>query len=144
MTREHNTRNTSIRTRKIRGEDSFVSSISMSERAEGPEGIAGVIRSKSRFGGPIWHSAAEKKDQKAPFEANLKGNFALKPGLPWAYFAKVGCPPGFCMTILHRGVPAAIAASLVIRPLIRLPEGGGARRGGPARPQQAHQGAGPS
>jgi hypothetical protein len=42
----------------------------MSERAE-PEGIAGIIRSrKVAFEGPIWHSAAEKKDQKAAFEAN--------------------------------------------------------------------------
>jgi hypothetical protein len=70
MTSPHSTRNTSIRTRKIRGEDNLVSSISISERAEGPEGIAGVIRSrKAAFGRPIWHSAAEKKDQKAPIEA---------------------------------------------------------------------------
>ena len=32
---EHSTRNTSIRTRKIRGDDSFVSSISIAERVVG-------------------------------------------------------------------------------------------------------------
>ena len=47
-TSAHSTRNTSIRTRKIRGEDSLLSSISMSEREEWPEGIAGVIRCESR------------------------------------------------------------------------------------------------
>src|SRR5215207_2381013 len=41
MTSAHSTRNTSIRTRKIRGEDSLLSSISISEREEGPEGICG-------------------------------------------------------------------------------------------------------
>src|SRR6202000_1628190 len=40
-TSEHSIRKTSIRTRKIRGEDSFVSSISIAERGEGPEGIGG-------------------------------------------------------------------------------------------------------
>ena len=43
MTSEHSTRNTSIRTRKIRGEDSLFSSVSIAEREEGPEAI-GVIR----------------------------------------------------------------------------------------------------
>src|SRR6185312_16790183 len=44
VTSAHSTRNTSIRTRKIRGEDSLLSSISISEREEGPEGIGGCIR----------------------------------------------------------------------------------------------------
>ena len=48
MSSAHSTRNTSIRTRKIRGEDSLFSSISIAEREEGPEGIDGVIRCKKR------------------------------------------------------------------------------------------------
>src|SRR5437868_4905550 len=40
MTSAHSTRNTTIRTRKIRGEDSLVSSISIAEREEGLEAIA--------------------------------------------------------------------------------------------------------
>src|SRR5450631_3984032 len=63
MTSAHSTRNTSIRTRKIRGEESFVSSISIAEREAGPAGIAGVIRWVSVYRAPIWHSGAEKKDQ---------------------------------------------------------------------------------
>src|SRR5436309_4127072 len=41
----HSTRNTSIRTRKIRGDDSFVSSISIAER------VVGAIGSYVRVGG---------------------------------------------------------------------------------------------
>ena len=52
MTSAHNTRNTSIRTRKIRGDDNLVSSISISERAEGLVGIAGVIRCEK----PRWEA----------------------------------------------------------------------------------------
>src|SRR3990170_7063854 len=39
ITSAHSTRNTSIRTRKIRGEDSLLNSISIAEREEGPEAI---------------------------------------------------------------------------------------------------------
>src|SRR2546430_269333 len=67
MTRPHSTRNTSIRTRKIRGEDSLLSSISMSERAEGPEGIACVIRSQRRLlGGQYGTAQPIKKIRKPP------------------------------------------------------------------------------
>src|SRR6516162_4214167 len=38
-TSAHSTRNTSMRTRKIRGEDNLFSAISMAERGEEPEGI---------------------------------------------------------------------------------------------------------
>ena len=41
---EHSTRNTSIRTRKIRGDDSLVSSISIAER------VVGAIWQESGFG----------------------------------------------------------------------------------------------
>ena len=61
MTSAHSTRNTSIRTRKIRGEDSLVSSISIAEREEGPEGIAGVIRCGNRLGRQYGTAAAGKK-----------------------------------------------------------------------------------
>src|SRR5258708_34378722 len=42
VTSPHSTRNTSIRNRKIRGEDSLVSSISIAEREGEPEGIDDV------------------------------------------------------------------------------------------------------
>jgi hypothetical protein len=40
-----------MRTTKIRGEDSFASSISIAEREEGPEGIADVIRCEEAVSG---------------------------------------------------------------------------------------------
>src|SRR5882757_11470079 len=59
---EHSTRNTSIRTRKIRGDDSLVSSISIAER------VLGAIWHESGVGeGPfrasIWHSDGGKTEQ---------------------------------------------------------------------------------
>src|SRR6266851_7327574 len=58
----HSTRNTSIRTRKIRGEDSLLSSISIAEREEEPAGITMSSIARSRCSGPpIWHSGAGKK-----------------------------------------------------------------------------------
>ena len=67
MTSAHSTRNTSIRTRKIRGEDSLLSSISISERAEGPEGIAGVIRCEKPFFGSanMAQRGREKRSEKS-------------------------------------------------------------------------------
>src|SRR3989440_2936893 len=60
--RPHSTRNTSIRTRKIRGEDSLLSSISIAEREEEPEGITMSSIARNRCPGPpIWHSGAGKK-----------------------------------------------------------------------------------
>ena len=53
MTSAHSTRNTTIRTRKIRGEDSLVSSISIAEREEGLEAIAGVIPTEELLSGAI-------------------------------------------------------------------------------------------
>src|SRR5215510_14795017 len=51
MTSAQSTRNTSIRTRKIRGDDSLVSSISIAARGEGFWGIAGGIHGvKARSG----------------------------------------------------------------------------------------------
>src|SRR4051812_11149623 len=56
----HNTRNTTIRTTKIRGDDSFVSSISMAERA-----APGGMRQESGFGkdrfGPQYGTATAGK-----------------------------------------------------------------------------------
>jgi hypothetical protein len=52
---------------------------------------------KAAFGWPIWHSAAEKKDQKAPLWGQLKGNFALKPGFDLGVFRKRSLSTG----ILH-------------------------------------------
>src|SRR5262245_4814168 len=51
MTSAQSTRNTSIRTRKIRGDESLVSSISIAARGEGFWGIAGGIHGvKARSG----------------------------------------------------------------------------------------------
>ena len=61
MTRPHSTRNTSIRTRKIRGEDNLLSSISISEREEGPEGIEGGIRCEKRRWGNQYGTARQRE-----------------------------------------------------------------------------------
>ena len=80
MTSAHSTRNTSIRTRKMRGEDSLLSSISMSEREEGPEGICGChpLR-KAALGANMAQRAGEKS-----WEGAISGrrwwNLSLKPG----------------------------------------------------------------
>src|SRR5919106_3173409 len=95
MTSAHSTRNTSIRTRKIRGEDSLLSSISISEREEGPEGICGVSSGyeKARWR-PIWHSGLEKKAGKPRFRADGGGTSSRNPALTSAYFGTVRCPTG--------------------------------------------------
>src|ERR1700716_2850608 len=51
VTSAHSTRKTSIRTRKIRGEESLFSSISIAEREEGPAGIADVFRCEEPISG---------------------------------------------------------------------------------------------
>src|SRR4029079_17565290 len=81
MTRLHSTRNTSIRTRKIRGDDSLLSSISMSERAEGPEGIACVIRSKKRLLGGQYGTARLRKKIRKPSLRPTKGELDAETGL---------------------------------------------------------------
>src|SRR5664279_5415288 len=86
MTSAHSTRNTSIRTRKIRGEDSLLSSISISEREEDPEGIAGVIRcEKPRVAANMAQRAREKRS-KGLISGGDYGNFTLKPGLVCSVF----------------------------------------------------------
>src|ERR1700743_3593497 len=79
MIRAHSTRNTSIRTRKIRGGARFVNSNSTAERGEG--GITGVIRRCERrlFAPPIWHSEPEIKGRSNGPAAAI-GNFRVKPG----------------------------------------------------------------
>ena len=66
MTSAHSTRNTSIRTRKIRGEDNLVSSISIAEREEGPDGIAGVIRCEEPFRARQYGTAGQRKKLDRP------------------------------------------------------------------------------
>jgi hypothetical protein len=88
MTSAHNTRNTSIRTRKIRGEDNLLSSISISEREGEPEGIAGVIRcEKPRVDANMAQRAREKRS-KGLISGGDHGNFTLKPGLVSSVFWK--------------------------------------------------------
>src|SRR5262249_29441537 len=64
MTRPHRTRKTSIRTRKIRGDDSLVSSISIAERDEGPGGILVSIGAKT---GLILTMAQRRREKSCPF-----------------------------------------------------------------------------
>src|SRR3954447_23798603 len=74
---EHNTRNTSIRTRKIRGDDSLVSSISIAERGVGAiwqesGGWEGLFRAS------IWHRDGGKTDRRRPVFTG-EGNLTAKP-----------------------------------------------------------------
>jgi hypothetical protein len=55
-----------MRTRKILGEDSLFSSISMAERGEGPEGIL-LSMTRNRFHAALWHSGGWKKAAMADF-----------------------------------------------------------------------------
>ena len=79
MTSAHSTRNTSIRTRKIRGEDSLVSSISIAERVEGPEALLCHPLRGTGLETSIWHSGAGKKLSR-PFGAITAEPSVLKPG----------------------------------------------------------------
>src|ERR1700676_2580576 len=77
----HSTRKTSIRTRKIRGEDSFVNSISIAEREGEPEGISNVIRcGGGDFGHQYGTAGFRKKAGCRAFGAG-RGNFGMKSGL---------------------------------------------------------------
>src|SRR5215204_1147162 len=100
MTSAHSTRNTSIRTRKIRGEDSLLSSISISEREEGPEGICGCIRYEK----PSWGTNMAQRAGEKSWEAAISGrrwwNLSRNPALTSAYFATFRCPTG----IFHVGL----------------------------------------
>src|SRR6516164_9908128 len=58
-TSAHRTRNTSMRTRKIRGEDNLFSSISIAEREEGPEGILTSVA------GNLIHTMAQRQEKSA-------------------------------------------------------------------------------
>src|SRR3982075_2677010 len=103
MTNAHSTRNTSIRTRKIRGEDSWLSWISISEREEGPEGIAGVIRcEKPRVAANMAQRAREKRS-KGLISGEDYGNFTPnRLGLQRILDGFNFQPRylGFCMTVL--------------------------------------------
>src|SRR5215475_12340633 len=82
MTSAQSTRNTSMRTRKIRGDDSLVSSISIAARGEGFWGIAGASSmAKGAVGPSIWHRNGGKKGRNACFSLRPKGNQKLKPGI---------------------------------------------------------------
>src|ERR1700737_4087019 len=88
MTNAHSTRNTSIRTRKIRGEDNLLSSTSMAERGEGPDSIASVIRCGS-FG--VRRTMAQRDREKSWVALNSgrgKRNLRLKLGFGEVVFYK--------------------------------------------------------
>src|SRR4030081_3118124 len=114
MTSAHSTRKTSIRTRKIRGEDSLLSSISIAEREEGTGGIAGVIRCE----GPLTKlNMAQRGREKSPF-GDGKRELRRETGLRHsAYFINVWrlkLLAGFRMTGSYLEALAAIAVSLSI------------------------------
>src|SRR3954469_11410676 len=86
----HSTRNTSIRTRKIRGDDSFVSSISIAERVVGAIGCR-VRVGEDRFG-PQYGTATAgiqsragcfiARSEAVPYptpDVRFQGNFGAKP-----------------------------------------------------------------
>jgi hypothetical protein len=66
MTSAHSTRKTSIRTRKIRGEDSLGSSISIAERGAGLDGIADVIRCEEPVSGTNMAQPSREKRSDTP------------------------------------------------------------------------------
>jgi len=66
MTSAHSTKNTSIRTRKIRGEDNLGSSISIAELEEGLDGIADVIRCEEPVSGTNMAQREREKRSDTP------------------------------------------------------------------------------
>src|SRR5260370_13209889 len=80
VTSAHSTRKTSIRTRKIRGEDNLLSSTSMVERGEEPDGIAGVIRCASFGPRCTMAQRSREKSWVAPNSGGGKRNLGMKPG----------------------------------------------------------------
>src|SRR5260370_30467086 len=83
VTSAHSTRNTSIRNRKIRGEDSLVSSISIAEREEEPEGIDDVIRCEQPISGT--NNMAQRRREQRPVAVRLwrlTGDLPVPPRLP--------------------------------------------------------------
>src|SRR3954470_22046568 len=113
----HSTRNTSIRTRKIRGDDSLVSSISIVEREVGTVAMcASSAGGRSKSGGQ-YGTAERQKKIGWPGIAGATRNFRLKPRLITSVSAKhlfdetfTGSP----MTILYLQALLAIALSLAI------------------------------
>src|SRR5436190_22850918 len=95
ITSAQSTRNTSIRTRKIRGEDSLVSSISIAARGEGFWGI-GLTSSmaKARSTANMARKRGEKRSE-GPLLNQTKGELEVETAhyLP-AYFSNVRCLVG--------------------------------------------------
>src|ERR1044071_1414553 len=92
ITSAHSTRNTSIRTRKIRGDDSLVSSISIAARGEGFWAIAGHHPlTKARSSANMARKRGEKRSE-CPLFDQTKGELEVETGhyLP-AHFANVRC-----------------------------------------------------
>src|ERR1700678_1391594 len=86
MTSVHSTRNTSIRTRKIRGEDSLLSSISIAEREEGLDGISWVIRCEEPLSGSNMAQRRRENRSDRPLSRWKGGTRGLKPDLDWGVF----------------------------------------------------------
>src|SRR5258706_13295069 len=80
VTSPHSTRNTSIRKRKIRGEDSLVSSISIAEREEEPEGMDDVIRCEESIPGTNMAQRCREKKPVADGLGREKGNLSINRG----------------------------------------------------------------
>src|SRR5476649_2886423 len=111
MTSAHSTKNTSIRTRKIRGEDSLFSSISIAEREEGPAGIADVIRCWKPISGTNMAQRAREKSWLPPVWAGkkeLRRETRLETGAYFPNLRRLRRLTGFGMVILHLEALAAI------------------------------------
>src|SRR6185437_6809173 len=79
ITSAQSTRNTSIRTRKIRGEDSLASSISIVEREEGAAAGIAVSSMGTSFFRQQYGTAVPGKKPDAGGDTARTGNFAVKP-----------------------------------------------------------------
>jgi hypothetical protein len=96
----------------------LLSSISISEREEGPEGIAGVIRcEKPRVAANMAQRAREKRS-KGLISGEDHGNFTLKPGwVAGVFWTGSTCQSrylGFCVTVLYLGALAAMSFALSV------------------------------
>src|SRR5205807_6659354 len=111
----HSTRNTSIRTRKIRGEDSLLSSISISEREEWPEGICGChpLR-KAALGNQYGTAGWRKKLGSRDFGQTMVEPLPETRLRHQRILERFVVQPGFFMTALYLAGPAAVPASLSV------------------------------
>src|SRR5216683_1387997 len=121
VTSPHSTRNTSMRNRKIRGEDSLASSISIAEREEEPEGIDDVIRCEEPISGT---NMAQRCREKRPVEERLgrkrelRGETGLRPNAYFTNFTRLRRLTGF---LPQKGIGRMSFVSRIIGTAERVP-----------------------